>query len=204
VILAGGITPGRDGAGQPADGLTPVPVDTVVVRPALLAPTPAALAAQPVAVPLVSGMVGPGSAEKGADPAAAGLNLVVADGRSDPAAPAAGDTAGGSEAPAESVTSTQLANILADVSPFDLTAAETALARFMDKVGGVTSEVTAWMGEAGIYPWAAAAVLAAGAVAYRRRKARRNKSSQTTTLAEEESTLPWLVNVEGSLPCGPK
>lgn len=204
-VFAGGFTPGQTPAGLPGDGLAPVPVEAVVARPALFTPTPAPLATQIVPGPVARGMNGPGAEEKAADPAASGLTLLVAaDGRPGAAAPAAADPARGADAAAEAASSAEAASVLADVSPFDLASVEAALARFLDRVGGLSHDLADLAGGAGVYPWVAAAALAAGAFAYRRRKARRGKTGLAAALAQEESTVPWLVDVGGTLPCGPK
>ena len=172
---------------------------------------------EPVAGPVVRGLFGFVPEVQPMDPDAAGVALIV------PAAPAGadggkGDTGGAEGGRGMAVTDTpqvaagldaapqsespQYSNVLADCSPFGLAAAEAALARFMNQVKEVTSEVGAFIVSPSVYPWMLAAVAATGAFEYRRRT-RRGPQGLASTLAGEETVLPWLVDAEGPLSCKP-
>lgn len=167
--------------------------------------------------PEVRGLFG-GEPEGLQDPLlAAGVALVVPGGGGDGAraeGPAAEGARGADVVPAAEPTgldvasdvnaSPQAATVLAECSPFDLTAAQAALSRFLDQVSGMASDAHTFAGNAGLYPWMVAAVAAAGALEVRRRRKRRTPESLPAALGGEEAAVPWLVEVEGSLPCVPK
>jgi hypothetical protein len=96
--------------------------------------------------------------------------------------------------PSSGPFSPQAADTLAECSPFDETALQTALARLANACAGL-DELAGMLAGMGVAPWLVAVAVGLLALEYRRRRAHQSQVGLVLALGAEDATLPWSLGL---------